>query len=249
MKTLRRYTEKRFKRLKSLLKSFSEEKAKESLHKIRIEIKRIKTLLRLIHFNNNKFNDHKHYIPLRDIFRASGKIRDAGLRKELLEQYTQIHTPFFRSSGKALMQFIDKSRGYINVVNRKKKITLKEIANVKSRTYTLYCLKKNEELSTSISEGIKQKNLHGLRKLVKEITYLATVIKKKNKIDPFLTRSSELIGNWHDKKILIPWIRTHAANEKATIKRLQTESNSDLQELRKLVYEFKERKNLINQIT
>lgn len=237
MKALNQYAEKRFKRLKTLLKSFPDEKEKEYLHQIRLEIKRIKALLRLIHFNDNKFRDHKHYIPLRDIFRASGKIRDAGLRKELLEQYTQIHTPFFQSPGKSLNQFINEIRGHISVVNKKRKIILKEIANIKSRTYQLYLRKKNYELTELLSEGIRQKDLHGLRKLIKEITYLTFVEKKKNKIDPFFTQSSELIGNWHDKKILIPWIRIHAAKEKGTIKKLQTESNADMQKLRKLVGE------------
>ncbi len=239
MKALNRYADKRFKRLKTLLKSFPDETEKEFLHQIRLEIKRIKALLRLIHFNDNKFPDHKHYIPLRDIFRASGKIRDAGLRHELLEQYTQIHTPFFRSPEKVLKHFINKIQGHISVVNKTRKIVLKEIASVKSRTYQLYLRKKNNELTELLSEGIRQKNLHELRKLIKEITYLTSVKKKKNKIDPFLTLSSELIGNWHDKKILIPWIRIHAAKEKGTIKKLQTESNTDMQKLRKLVSEHK----------
>ncbi len=237
MKALNRYAEKRFKRLKTLLKSFPNEKEKEYLHQIRLEIKRIKALLRLIHFNDNKFRDHKHYIPLRDIFRASGKIRDAGLRKELLEHYTQIHTPFFRSPGKALKQFTNEIPVYIRLVSKKKKIILSEIAKIKSRIYHLYLQKKNKELTELLSNGIRQQDLHGLRKLLKEVTYLTSVEKKKNKIDPFLTQSSELIGNWHDKKILIPWIRIHAAKEKGTIKKLQTESNTDLQKLRKLVGE------------
>ena len=88
-----------------------------------------------------------------------------------------------------------------------------------------------------LSEGIRQKDLHSLRKLIKEITYLTSVEIKKTNIHPFLTQSSELIGQWHDKKILISWIRTHDVKEKETIKKLQTESNTDMQKLRKLVDE------------
>jgi hypothetical protein len=75
----------------------------------------------------------------------------------------------------------------------------------------------------------------GLRKLIKEVIYLTLMSKKKREIDPFLIKSSGLIGNWHDKKNLILWIRSHASKEKATIRTLQTETNRDVQTLRKLV--------------
>lgn len=235
MKALERFANKRFKRLNAFLKSFPDGKEKEELHQIRLEVKRIKALLRLIHFNNKEFRDHKHYIPLRTIFRESGKIRDADLRKELFDQYTQIHTPFFRSSDSALKQFINELPRHIKAVRKKKQIILKEVTKVKSHTYTLYLDKKNKELTDILSKRFSQKDLHGLRKLIKEILYLTSVKTRKTKIDPVLIKSAELIGNWHDKKILIPWIRAHAPKEKETIKKLQAESNRDIQELRRLV--------------
>jgi len=234
MRALKQFTKKRFRRLLTFLESFPNGNEKEELHQIRLEIKRIKAMLRLIHFNDKKFRDHKHYIPLRDIFRETGKIRDTDLRKELLDQYTQIHVPFFRSPDKELKLFMSNLPNHIDVVRKQKKVTLKEIEKIKSHTYTLYLHKKNKELNDILSEGFSQKDLHGLRKLIKEIIYLTSVKKKKNEINPMLIKSSELIGNWHDKKTLIPWIRTHAPKEKATIKRLQTESNGDMQMLRKL---------------
>ena len=235
MKALEQFAEKRFKRLQTFLKSFPGGKEKEELHQIRLEIKKIKAVLRLIHFNDKEFLDHKHFIPLRTIFRETGKIRDAGLRKELLDQYTQIHTPFFRSPDKALNQFMIELPAHKKAVRKQKKIVLKEIKKIKSRTYTLYLHKKNKELTDMLSERFSQKDLHGMRKLIKEVIYLTSVKTKKTKIDPVLIQSAELIGNWHDKKILIPWIHTHAPKEKATIKKLQAESNQDMQALRKLV--------------
>jgi CHAD domain-containing protein len=235
MKALNQFAEKRFKRLNAVLKCFPVGQAKESLHQVRLEIKKIKALLQFIHFNNPDFKDHKHYIPLRAIFRASGKIRESGLRKELLEQYTQIHTPFYRSPGKEIRQFIKEIPGYIKVIKKQRKITLKEVAKIKSRTYRLYLQVKNEALIEHLSVRIGQKDLHGLRKLMKEIIYLTAIKTKKNKIDPFLVQSAELIGNWHDKKMIIPWLRTSSNKEKGTIKELQAAANADMQQLRKLI--------------
>jgi len=238
MKSLKEFTGKRFKRLRALLRSFPSGQEKEQLHLIRLEIKKIKALLRLIHFNNKDFRDHKHYIPFRTIFRETGTIRDTGLRKELLEQYTQLHTSFYRSPDKAHGLFENNIPAHINMVDKQKKIILKQIIKIKSRTYTTYLRKKEKELVNILSEGVKQKELHRLRKLIKEIIYLTMVMKKKSKMDPFLIKSAELIGNWHDKRILIPWIRTHVPKEKETIKKLQAESNLDLRNLRGVVDEY-----------
>ena len=238
MKALERFTKKRFKCLQAFLKSFSNKNEGEELHQIRLEIKKIKALLRLIHFIRKKFKDHKYFTKFRTIFRQTGNIRDTDLRKKLLHQYTQIQAPAFSSNDHALKLFRNHLPKHLKAVSKLEKIVGKEIKKVKSHTYSLYLFKKNQELSDILSEGLSQKDLHGLRKLIKEAIYLTSMSKKKREIDPFLIKSSGLIGNWHDKKNLILWIRSHASKEKATIRTLQTESNRDIQTLRKLVRKY-----------
>jgi hypothetical protein len=235
MKALKQFTKKRLSRLQALLTHFPGAKEKEELHQIRLEIKKIKALLRLIHFNKKDFRDHKHYMPLRTIFREAGKIRDTGIRKELLEHYTSIHTPFFKSPDKSIKRFIKQVPDYVNVVRKQKKILLKEIDKIKAHTFTLYLHKKNNELNSLVSNRFTQKDLHVIRKLIKEIIYLTAVETKKGNIDPFLVESDNLIGNWHDKQTLIPWMRANTPKEKETIVRLKSESNTDLQTLRKMI--------------
>ncbi len=239
MKALERFTKKRCKRLQALLKSFPSGTEKEDLHLIRLEIKKIKMLLGLIHFNDKGFREHKNFIPFRTIFRATGKLREATLRKELLDQYTHIHTPFFISPDRAVRRFIKDVPAHIKAVRQQKRVMLKEIEKIKSRTYTLYLHKKVSELNEVLSLGFAQKDLHGLRKSIKEIIYLTAVATKKNKIDPFLVQSADLIGNWHDKKMLIPWMRTHTPTEKDVMKGLQRECNTNVQNLRKLIAEHR----------
>jgi CHAD domain-containing protein len=235
MKAVKQFAKKRFSRLHAVLTDFPAGREKEELHEMRLEIKKIKAVLRLIHFNDNHFRDHKHYLPFRTIFRQAGKIRDAGLRHELLEQYTTIHSPFFRSPDKEIKQFIKEMHGHIDVVRKQKKKILAEISKIKSRTYTLYLHKKNNELNDRLSNGVNQKKLHLLRKLIKEVIYLTSIHVKKSKIDSFLIKSDSLIGSWHDKKVLIPWIRSNTPKEKATITLLQRECNEDMQQLRKMI--------------
>lgn len=235
MKELKPFAKKKFNRLLRLLNHFPAGQEKEELHQIRPEIKKIKALLRLVHFNDTDFGNHKYYIPFRTIFREAGKIRDDGLRQELLDQYTAIHSPILQSSDQVIAEFTSQINRPIKVVRKKKKILLKKIALIKSHTFNLYLIKKNEELNDFLSDRFKQSDLHLLRKLIKEIIYLTSVKKKKSKIDPFLTESDKLIGSWHDKQVLIPWIRANIPKEKETINQLKSESNSDLQKLKKII--------------
>jgi len=121
------------------------------------------------------------------------------------------------------------------MVSHQQKRILKEISKIKAATYNQYLKKKNKELKKRLKDDFKKNTLHNIRKLVKEITYLTLVKVRKSKIDTFLTESDGLIGNWHDKQILIPWIRLHTPEETITIERLKNESEKDIERLRGLI--------------
>jgi CHAD domain-containing protein len=235
MKALSQFAQKRFKRLRKYLKHFPAEGGKEELHQIRVEIKKIKALLRLIHYHDKNFHDHKNYIPFRIIFREAGKIREVGLRKELLEQYTQIHVPFYQSPNRLQTKFIQSTPTHIRLIKKHQKALLKKIDLIKASTYHQYLKKKKRELTKKLRPDFKQHDLHLLRKLIKEITYLSQITIRKNKIEPFLIESASMIGQWHDKKILIPWIRKNVPQASETINRLKLESNSELKQVRLLI--------------
>lgn len=237
MKALEKYTRKRFKRLDALLKAFPGKDVKSSNHKIRLEIKRIKALLGLIHFNNKKFKDHTHYIPFRNIFRAAGKLREAGLQQELIEQYTRSHTPFYHSPAKGVGKLKKAIPQLAKALVKHEKIILKEIAEIRRWLYNTHLQNKKYDLLKKLSTRYSIADLHKIRKQLKELIYL-TSIDKQQHIDPLLISMAELIGNWHDKILLLEYLKADESTSPQTLQAIKLETSNDLKQLKQLAKEY-----------
>ena len=87
MSALRKYTLIRFANLEKLLREYAMEPDLQKLHGIRVEVKKIKVILGLINTSVKGFHGHRHFIPLREIFRKAGQIRQPQVFYELLMRY------------------------------------------------------------------------------------------------------------------------------------------------------------------
>ena len=237
MKALEKYTRKRFKNLDKLLAVFPQKNEKESFHKIRLEIKKIKAILGLIRFHDKQFRAHKHYIPFRTLFRVTGKLREAGLQQELMEQYTRIHTPFYRSPSSDIGKFKKAIPKLIKPIRKHEKIILKQITGIKRWLYYTYVQRRKGALLKKLMAGYVPADLHRIRKQIKEVIYL-TSIEKPLSTEPLLISMAEAIGNWHDKILLIDFLKAEATSNSKTIHDLRTETHHDLKEIKKLTKDY-----------
>ena len=181
MKVLTRYAKKRLKRIRILLNSFPESNDLEMLHRLRLEIKKIKTLLLLIQYNHKSFKPHSFYIPFRTVFRACEKIREPQVLFTLVVKFTGTTELSAPDLSGPIQLFLDEIPGYLRNVRKQERILLKEIGKVKSKTYERYLRKKTKILRSSIYPGFKAADLHAIRKFIKEVYYLLC-INNKNKL-------------------------------------------------------------------
>lgn len=225
-------------RIKVLLYSFSESCDLEILHRVRLEIKKIKTLLRLIHYNNRSFKEHSAFIPFRIIFRACEKIREPQVLHTLVVKFTGVTELSALNSSGSIQQFVEEIPAHLKRVRKQEKILLKEIEEIKSKTYQRYLSKKSKELKIALSTSISVKKLHAIRKLIKEIYYLLSITNKNKSIDPFFKLSDSLIGAWHDKSIVIEKIKRAVPPQADLIKKLHQETRTDIANLKRLIKDF-----------
>lgn len=238
MKVLTRYAKKRLKQIRILLNSFPESNDPEMLHRMRLEIKKIKTLLCLIQYNNKSFKARSSFIPFRTIFRACEKIREPQILYTLVVKFTgntELGAP--NLSG-PIQQFTDEIPANLRNVKKQERILIKEIEKVKSHTYKRYLRKKTKELKLALLPTFKVVNLHTTRKVIKEIYYLLCINNNKKSIDPFFKQSDSLIGAWHDKAIVIQTIRKSNPPQTDLIKILQQEKRADIANLKRLIKDF-----------
>jgi CHAD domain-containing protein len=231
------YTKRRLKNLKRLLRSYPSLESLEILHQIRIEIKKIKAVLRLIHYNKKSFRGHKAYLPFRTLFRACGEIREPFVIQSLIDKFKGINTLIVVDQN-LTSNFNNHLSTYIRTIKRAETKILPKTEKIKSSTYKDFLKKNKMELENLLYPTFLQRDLHKIRKLIKEIYYLTSIRSKRKDINSFFAASTELIGNWHDKRIVIQRLRKSVPPETELIQKLKTESRSDIRALKKLVQNF-----------
>jgi len=231
------YTKRRLKKLKRLLHSYPSLESPEVFHQIRLEIKKIKAVLKLLHYNQKSFRAHKAYLPFRALFRACGEIREPFVVQGLIDKFKTTYTPIFVDLN-LTSNFKDHLSTFIRTIKRAETKILPKTKKIKSNTYKDFLRKNKMELENLLYPTLLQRDLHKIRKLIKEIYYLTSIRSKRKDIDSFFVTSSDLIGNWHDKKIVIQKLRKSVPLETELIQNLKTESRSDIRALKKLVQNF-----------
>jgi len=231
------YTKRRLRNLKRLLHSYRSLESPEILHQIRIEIKKIKAVLRLIHFNRKSFRNHKAYLPFRALFRACGEIRDPFVMQSLIDKFKGINPPIVVDQC-LNSNFNNHLSTYIRTIKKSETKILPKTEKIKSSTYKDFLKKNKMELENLLYPTFLQGDLHEIRKLIKEIYYLTSIRSKRKDINSFFVASSDLIGNWRDKRIVIQKLGKSVPPETELIQKLKTESRSDIRALKKLVRNF-----------
>lgn len=208
------------------------------LHRLRLEIKKIKTLLRLIHYNKKNFKAHSSFIPFRTIFRACEKIREPQVLFTLVVKFTGTTELSAPDLSGPIQQFTDEIPAHLKNVRKQSRIVLKEIERIQPATYKRYLSEKNNELKNLLYPGFKTMDLHVIRKLIKEVYYLLCINYKNKSIDPFYKQSDSLIGAWHDKVIVIQTLRKSNPPQTDLIKKLQQEKRADIANVKRLIKDF-----------
>ena len=242
MKRLKQYANKRFKNLETHLASYQQTPDVEILHKIRVEIKKLKALLQLINYCARKFRAHKTFLPLRTIFRKAGEIRQPEVFYRLLLLY-QIKgvrdesIPKAKYSDRLSKALVKQIPIHIKSVVAQEKIVEKYVEKVTMDCIKKYLKRRKKQLRSELYPKMRQDRLHKSRKTMKEIIYLSGIVKGGDKkLDKFYHHAEALVGQWHDRQMLtFELIRNKKTSE---VKRLTTENEADIKHFKKIVSRY-----------
>ena len=242
MKKLSRYGMERLKSLSDQLVNYGEFPEPELLHRIRLDVKKIKAILNVTEFCVKGFDAHKLYLPFRTIFRRAGEIRQADVLNEL-SQIHNIKSQHVRDV-KALLVNQELVPTFQNDLPKflyslqKKRAKLKDFfKEVKHSSFKEYLSLKNDDLRKQLYPKLNQRVLHKARKIVKEILYLSAITKKsKQRLDPFYDKLQELIGQGHDKQNVMALMNTDKNSRE--LKQLKGECRIDIKNIKVLIKQF-----------
>ena len=217
MKALKKYLKKRKSAITILLEKQQESFTPDTFHTLRLELKKLNALFDLAHFCSKGFKQKKTFKPFKVIFSQAGKIRELQVEKALLEEHfssdfvTQYRNDlknilmeefnnFFLITTPSFAEKLQKKHLKINVALRK----------VNKKKANLYMEKKRTEIEKLLhKKGLKNKQMHALRKSLKEYQYNQKSLNyiEKNNLPLKKNELPELLGEWHDYQKVIQHLK------------------------------------------
>ena len=243
MEKLLTYKQSRYKNLRKQLEKCKVSLTPETLHGLRVELKKIKCLYRLLDNCNKNFRYSKHFKPLQKIFRKAGAIRDSDVLQKLYIEFK------INKSEKNILKKVHKENQHIasfrqnatenlKVLDKQEERTLKYFKEVNSRELNNYLLKLKNNLTEKIITGFKEDELHDIRKGCKEIIYLSrlsTGLFSAARIKLY-DKLQDAIGQWHDKIVLIESLEDDKKEDhKKSILKIKAACIKDIKKIKPMI--------------
>ncbi len=245
---LLKYSDKRFISLTDCLNGVSERFTVESLHKLRLTIKKLYALVGILRYNEEVPVLKNELNIIDQVYIKSGFLRDNQVKIELLNKYQDSIGEEVDCIVKRLK--IDNKKYKGNVRLKIKKINQFDLVLLNQRIdNTIEALsdssienilhKKANELFDQMSLIIKnnpnEKALHRIRIKMKELIYTLSIINKGGGVSSFdltiityLKKVQLRIGEWHDLKVLIDDVNSLKGESTNLIKAIEFDEQTKL---------------------
>lgn len=207
--------------LENLLKDTLKDFDRNLIHQFRLEIKKLKAAMLLIHSVKKSFDIKKKYAVIRPLYKDLGAVREIQLQRDMFQQNGKSYKASFRKKYKHLLEeelleredivlnHFDES--IIKPLNKLKKQVKKALKKLSSNDFKRYFKIRTYKLKRKIDKiEFSEKKLHDMRTLIKEIKFNARFKQEmaekwlaKNDIDlTILEDLQKCLGEWQDNAIL-----------------------------------------------
>jgi CHAD domain-containing protein len=224
-----KYLDREWKAIKSHLKSFSETGNQEDLHKLRVQVKKVRAMLYLFEDTTGNNGLLKNFKPVRKIFKHAGSIRDAHINLQLSEQY-QLKNEGFETGQQQIIEegtsaFKHKAKVYIKNLKYSFKQVKKNLPHVHNKAIAQYYKKQLDEIAAGMAVGSFTEDMHQNRKLIKILMYnykLADdALEGHLKFNvAYLDKLQDIIGQWHDNVMAADLFSSPQVNDKTVATKL-----------------------------
>lgn len=218
---LNTYITKRIKSIKQHLIVYEENKAPEELHRIRVDIKKIKALLS---FAEDAYENNYSRKKLKSLFQKAGAIRELQINIQLLSELSPFPKQFVaqlkQEKNNLQEQFLKNTSLYLkNITRFKDDLSLpKTLPN--KRTLHAYFKKELKKANQKLHSGNKE-NTHRYRTKIKNILYVYNCLPENlqqnielNKTN--ITQQQKKVGQWHDLYSAINYLSNQSFAPKIT---------------------------------
>ncbi len=207
---LEKYFAQRVKNLFNNLHDFELNGDDVSLHDLRVEMKKLRSIITFLREVYPKQKVKKPAHILRSIFQQAGEIREYQILQQWLQknQFTVIEKVYFPPE--RLQVMIQRFRLNSNENKNDLKDVIEQTGNFVHRTNEIlaeqYFVELNAQVEKLCTPKLFMSDWHELRKLIKQRIYAYNWMKHETENDDplfsYYNKLQELIGQWHDSEII-----------------------------------------------
>lgn len=212
MKHLIKYFNKRKSTIDSILGKSNSKYTSKTIHKLRVEIKKLNALFDLINFCENDFKQKKTFEPFKLIFQQAGKVRELQLEEAMLKKHlannsisnylNNIIRKRLKEEEEFYLMLNKESTNGLKIKYHKIVPFLKRINNTKANQYLEK--KKNIIINSIGQNALETHQVHKLRKRLKMLSYnmqsLFSEFRKQDSSKQDIL--PDLLGKWHDCQLM-----------------------------------------------
>lgn len=217
---LRKYYLQQVDSIEVILRKSGHEFTPEDFHMLRLCIKKIKAVLSFLSFYDPDFSKEKCYKPYDSLFRHAGEVREIQIQQSQLKRY---------ASNPLLAKYLDElsndlrqhQEAFAELIDRKLRKKIKSNAKkveaflqkAAKKLMTKYLLEEQSSIQMLLkADKLAKKDVHDLRKQIKDIYYLQKIFQPKNNRLVVADEFQEMLGQWHDNRVLAKDILKGAQN-------------------------------------
>jgi CHAD domain-containing protein len=198
------YHDERWKAIRKHIKLLHKSDDEETVHKLRVEIKKITALFEFVGYCDRHFDDKKVLKPLRHIFKLLGRLRGHSNALSLCLEFKidigildhERHK--LKGTHKKIIALAEKHKSDFRKIQRS---AAKHLHHTNADQWKKYLHEKHLEISDSLAGTPTAEHVHETRMAIKSLIYnaawFAPVIIKRAEIDR-LDKTEKLINRWHD---------------------------------------------------
>lgn len=221
---LRKYYSRQIDSIEAILQKPGHAYTPGDFHALRLGIKKIKAILTFLRFYDPDFNRDKYFKPFEALFKLAGEVREIHIQQTLLDQYKSdpLLEKYFADLASNLQHHQGAFGELIDAKLRKKvKLNAKKVdayfQKAASRLMNKYLLDEQSRVDLLLkTEKLAKKDVHDLRKQIKNIYYLQKNFQPRDKRLVIADEFQEMLGKWHDDQVIAKDLLKGAQNHKLT---------------------------------
>jgi CHAD domain-containing protein len=234
-----------WKEMKAFLKAYLETGRPDDLHKFRVQVKKLRSMLILLDSASGKKLLQKDFKPVRRVFKEAGDIRNVQVNLKLAREYKVTDEDFIHDQVKWVEVVARDFKANGEKYTEKLKIAYKnieaQIRPVDDIHINQFYSGQLHHISDSLDNLRFDESLHECRKWIKVLIYnyqfTAPVLQVKLNID-YLQDVQKAIGDWHDNMLAKELFAELEKKDKALAARINRKHTKLENNIKTLVADF-----------